>query len=72
MEKMISDLDFVLLIGALFAILTIVNVLAVLRRKVANGKLPSSRKATYPAPSFINSGIRWVKVEESTPEEVVE
>jgi len=72
MEKNLSDLNFVLVVGVLFGILTVVHAFSRLQRKIATKKLPASKpshaKEQEPAPSFIRPGINWIKVNDEVEE----
>ena len=75
MEKNLSDLNFVLVVGVLFGILTIVHAFSRLQRKIATKKLPASKmpqvKEQEAAPSFIRPGINWIKVNDEVEEEII-
>lgn len=73
MTKNFSDLNFILLVGALFGVLTIVHALSRIQRKMATKKLPVSKPSSKELqPSFIRPGINWIKVVDlETEEEVV-
>jgi hypothetical protein len=73
MNKNFSDLNFILLVAALFGILTVVHALSRIQRRMATKKLPASipshAKKQEPAPSFIRPGINWIKVADLETEE---
>lgn len=71
MEKNFSDLNFVVLVAALFVVLVVVHALSRLQRKMANRQLPSIKPTLLKAtePSFIRPGVNWIKVHDVETEE---
>lgn len=71
MEKNFSDLNFVVLVAALFGVLVVVHALSRLQRRMANRQLPSIKPtlSKETEPSFIRPGVSWIKLNDVETEE---